>query len=309
MIRSKVKKKYLLRFFSVISSFFIWLYVVSSAEVELTKNIPIEIETPKGYAIANLVEREAVFRFKGPGLFVREFIEQEKVIKIKKDAYYKKGKSTFSLRLDRFPIKLPLGVELLSLEPRVLGLSIERKISKKLKVKPIFTQNLEDKYTISNVQIRPEYVKVSGPSSLIKSLDSIETKTIDGQNLISNKSIVTDLAFIDQRVNIDTSEVNISYVLESKLLNFTYNRIAIIFQSAQIIKNSSFREVSITLKGDRTLFDGLDQDGIKVFAEVDSRELKAKENKKTKRVELRVELPDGLELVELKPSEIEVELE
>ena len=45
MIRSKVKKKYLLRFFSVISSFFIWLYVVSSAEVELTKNIPIEIET------------------------------------------------------------------------------------------------------------------------------------------------------------------------------------------------------------------------------------------------------------------------
>ncbi len=86
-------------------------------------------------------------------------------------------------------------------------------------------------------------------------------------------------------------------------------QIPIIFQSAQIIKNSSFREVSITLKGDRTLFDGLDQGTIKVFAEIAARDLNEEANKKTKRVDLRVELPDGLELVELQPSEIEVELE
>ncbi len=46
-----------------------------------------------------------------------------------------------------------------------------------------------------------------------------------------------------------------------------------------------------------------------MFAEIAARDLNEEANKKTKRVDLRVELPDGLELVELQPSEIEVELE
>ena len=75
MRKNTVKQRWVLRGFSLIASIFIWLYVVSSAEIELSKIVKIDLELPENYSIVNFPDKEVHFRFKGPGLFVRKFLE------------------------------------------------------------------------------------------------------------------------------------------------------------------------------------------------------------------------------------------
>jgi hypothetical protein len=142
------RRKALLKLFSFFAGVFIWMYVVSSAEVEINFVSTAHIEVPKGLAIKNELNREIIYRYRGPGLFVRKFLEKQIDINIKSKMYYKRKRYKYNINLDQFKVKLPLGVELLSVEPRSLQFELEKSLEKFVSVKPVFSQKIMDDFNI-----------------------------------------------------------------------------------------------------------------------------------------------------------------
>ncbi len=299
----KFKKRHLLKLFSLIASFLIWIYVVSSAEVEISKHVEILVDVPKNMAISNLIEKEVVYRFKGPGLFVRKFLENPMKIKINSESYYRKGKRNYILSIDRLPLKLPLGVELISFEPKYLNLSLEPKVKKMLKVTPQFSQHLKSSYDIREIKLDPEFVEVEGPKGLLAGIKNVETKMISQIDFHNGGLSEIELNSIDSRVNLTRSKILINYTYNSKKIDFTYKSVPIIFHSAQLVTKSSHRYAMVKVQ----IKNGEEQkpqvDDINVMAKPDDTK------SGTQKVSLVVNVPTGVDFVSVEPKSIELELE
>jgi YbbR domain-containing protein len=303
MIKKYFSRKFFLKIFSLMASLFIWMYVVSSAEIEITKLVPVKIELPDGMSIKNEMTKEVTFRFRGPGLFVRKYLEKDLTIDVKKNRFYKKGITKYNIRLEQFKFKLPIGVELMSMEPRILQLNLERTREKLVKVKPVFSQKILDQYNIKEIKVFPDKIKISGPRSLVKGINIVETKTIEDLKSNDTSSFFVTIPRTDSRILLHEKAVEISYTLQSKNIEFTFTQVPIIFQSVKLIKNVNPKLITVKVFGDESKIKKLNKDSIQVIGYV------PKDAANQVEIELTTELPDGIKALELSPKKVTVDLE
>lgn len=296
-------KKNALKIFSFAAGFFIWLYVVSSAEIELSKTIDIHVELPNGYSIKNEIPSEVIYRVKGPGFFVRKFFDDKNYIKIERGHYFKEEKQKFIISLEKLKNKLPLGLEIVDVSPRNFLLEIEKSFEKTVDVKPIISAEILNKYKLKDVFVTPSTVSIKGPKSLLKNIHMVQTKEIDKLEEGSNKEIQMALASPDRRVTLERDHVVVSVELMNKMKKITLSHIPIIFQSMEFIKNASQKEVELILEGNEELMNGLDQDLIQIVAIV------PKGMKGSQSIKLITELPQGIKVIKLNPEIIQVNVE
>lgn len=297
------KQKIMLRLFSLLIGFFIWVYVVSSAQVEMNLKVALTIGLPEGLAIKNEINRELVYHLKGPRLLVRKFLEKERKIHISKKAYFKKRKYKYLINLDQFKLKLPPGLELTSLGARELVIELEALSEKFIVIKPSFSENILDNYKIEQLKIFPKKMKVMGPRSIVKSIKFLETQLIDELKLNKDNNFFVDVLSPDSRVRTHGKSINISYTLKSKKVDFVYSEIPIIFQSSSLIKSAFPKVVRVKVNGEESLINDLDKGTIQVIAYVP----KGKHGKVE--IELITELPQGIKLLEIIPKKVNLDLE
>ena len=298
-----VRRKLLLKIFCLFFGVFIWMYVVSSAIIENEKSAQIKIQLPKGLAIKNEMVNEVTFRFKGPALFLREFINKDLQIEIKSKRYYKKGRYRYTLNMDNFKFKLPIGVEITSIEPRYLNLELEKEIEKWLEVKAVFADDILSDYNIKELITFPRKVLVRGPKSLLRGIKHLDTKLIEKLDTEKGHHFLVEIDQPDLRLSMDDTNVNISYTLQSKNIEFTYTEVPIIFQSVSLIKSALPKVVKVKVFGEEAKIKTLSKDSIQIIAFVPKGSVGQVE------VELITELPPGLELVEITPKKVNIGLE
>ena len=80
--------------------------------------------------------------------------------------------------------EIPENIDL-NLSPKDINLVAERKIFKKVKVKANIADNVKSGYVLGRIQIFPESINISGPESLVRNIDIIQTDRIP----ITNKTI------------------------------------------------------------------------------------------------------------------------
>jgi len=303
MRRSSDKRKVFLRVFSVVFSLFIWLYVISSAQVEVEKLVPLSIELPEGAATATVLKKELAFMVKGPRVFVRTLLDQEKKIEIKLKDYYKSGQNSYSLSLSRYQLTLPLGVKLVGFEPKKLDFKLEKKITRTVPVTLNYDPEVTKMYEIQNTVLDPSSVTISGANSIVRKIKNINTSLVDSKLFSDGKAINVELVSPHENLILAQKNTTVHYTMASKLTEFTFTSIPIIFHSTKLIKSSLPKRVSITLKGEKDFIKKLDKDLIKVVAQIPS----SASGKVS--VTLETELPDELELMNLEPESVTVNLE
>ena len=73
--------------------------------------------------------------------------------------------------------------------------SLARGLTKKgVVVKPVFSGNLPAGYLVGNVRIDPSKIEIAGEASILKNIDSINTKSIDLSKITKNTKGVYELA-------------------------------------------------------------------------------------------------------------------
>lgn len=92
------------------------------------------------------------------------------------------GDRMVQLTPENVNVELPTGVRLEEIQPSKIAVKLERVEEREIAVKPEIEGSLADGFEIYNQTVSPANVRVRGPESFLKSLDSVSTERINLEN-------------------------------------------------------------------------------------------------------------------------------
>jgi hypothetical protein len=195
------------------------------------------------------------------------------------------GDKILELKPETVNIELPNGIRLDEIQPNKIAIVLEKVIEREIDVKPIFEGNLADGFEIYQKTVTPSKVRLRGPESVIKSLDSISTEKIDisdKKESFTAKQINLNIA--NTKLTVIDTIFDVSFLIGEKRSEKTF--------SVEI----ETKKVSFVLLGSRSDLESIKTEDLKITLEKNS-DGKLKPN---------ITLPDSIaESVEIKSSKID----
>lgn len=194
---------------SVIIAVVLWGIVLGSRNVEVTKEVPLEIVTPADIVPANEVPEKIAFRLSGPKAFLRSILDRrEEPIRVNLSGA-KPALVTYRFFSDN--IRVPIGVKVLSINPTAILIKLEYLKRKDVPVRVEFKGNPPDGYRIVKAEVKPEIVRIKGAESRVDGITELGTAPIDISNLKKNieKEVPFDLARYNVQLDSDLPKVSI----------------------------------------------------------------------------------------------------
>jgi hypothetical protein len=162
---------------SVLVAMVIWLIVIGSRKVELTKEVPLQILKAADVVIANEIPDRVTFRLSGPKAFLRGLVDRPDVpIKINLSAA-RPGLVTYRLGPDN--LRLPLGVEMISVHPTSVLIKLENAVEREVPIHLSLTGAPREGRQVYRAKVDPETIRVRGPETVLEALQSLATAPID----------------------------------------------------------------------------------------------------------------------------------
>lgn len=300
MPKRKIKKG-TLKVISVIFSFILWLYVLNSANITVEKDVPLTIITPNKMEVANNFPREITYTLRGPRAFLRELIDREDEFIIDLNKFRKSSNNTYFITFSPTKLKLPFGVEVVKISPAKQKIVIEKTITKKVPLQVATRGKLNEQLRLVNSKIKPEKIKVTGPRSVLRNLDYIETQPVDLADLNKDGEMALKVESQDERIYIsEDSTVQWSYQIRAKKANRKISNVKIRFLSSKGYRRSSHRSASITVLADASEDLSSLVQKVQIVADI------PEDAKGKVTVPLSAKLPNEMTLLEIVPSSIEV---
>ena len=165
-----------LKIFSVVIAVFLWIYVVLG-QIE-TKNLSVPltfINAPKDYVAVSSVQSVSV-QVEGAAKILSGMNYKSSTHK-KSVGSYSVGDSTIQILPDDFDI--PLGVEIIKIEPEEVTVTIDQIASKNVRVVPAFIGDVAKGYKVESVETKPDRVELKGARSKLKNISFISTSPVN----------------------------------------------------------------------------------------------------------------------------------
>jgi YbbR domain-containing protein len=166
-----------LKLVSLLVALILWVVVLGSRDVEVSKEVPIEVITSPDLVIANEVPEKITFRLSGPKAFLRAVLDRrEDPIQVNLVGA-RAGLLTHRFFSDN--IRVPIGVKVLSLSPSSLAVKLEAVKTKTIPIRLTTRGELNEGLKIRSMAVLPESVRVTGPESRIEPLQEAPTAPLD----------------------------------------------------------------------------------------------------------------------------------
>jgi len=200
----------------------------------------------------------------------------------------------------------------LSVDPLNLTLHLEKKTVKTVAVRPDFEGEPGRNFVLSGFQVVPAAVTIEGPRSVVEHLDSLVTEPVELRGKTDSFSL---RARIEAGSMIEFpygNTVEIQGIMTSSLASLVLESVAptVVNLRPGLKLESPLPPVSIRLRGTQAALAALPKDAkgsptVPVIADLSGFALSGE----IPSVELRAEIPDGIELVDLSPAVVPVFLE
>ena len=118
----------------------------------------------------------------------------------------KAGRSFFSLSEEN--IKLPRTLELISINPEIISLTIEKQMRKTVSVKPAIVGLPVEGHAIVEMKVVPDTVIIEGPRSVISKLYTLKTEPIDITGINSDLRYKAGLSMPISNLKSNTQKVD-----------------------------------------------------------------------------------------------------
>jgi YbbR domain-containing protein len=188
-----------LKISAVLISLFLWFFVTSRGQSEITLDVPLEFKNiPADIGIVNT-------SVKTVSVTVRGHERPMKSLKASDLRVYvdlgkaKKGEDVFYINKD--DIKLPYALSVTNITPPTVKIRMDETASKKVPVRPVIIGEPMDGFFVSSLKVDPKSVVVNGLKSDLKKLDFVKTESLD---ITDSNSPMTRV------VNIDTNGAKIT---------------------------------------------------------------------------------------------------
>lgn len=303
MIETKKRRKHALKGFSIFFAFFLWLYVLSSAQTKGEKMVKLSYKPPKGYALKNQPVRELTYAIRGPRVFVRALTQKSDTLVVDLGENFDKNKTRYEINVADLGMSFPFGVELTRVEPSRLVVQLEKALIKEVPVKLVTLGQVPGDHKMVQSGIEPQKIMIEGPASITRKIKDIETAPVELNGLTGSHSLNVGLIHGDERVALSQSFVEFKYVVQPTRANMILKNIPVKFLSSKLVKGANRRSVNLMVLADNEEKLEYGKKDIEVIADVPPG-AKGKVG-----VELKANLPPGLHLLEIQPSQITIELE
>ena len=300
---AKKKRKHILKGFSVFFAFFLWLYVLSSAQTKGEKIVKLVYKAPLGYSVKNQPVGEITYAISGPRVFVRSIMSDDEKLTVDLQKIFKKNKTRYEINVAELGMTFPFGVELTRVQPSRLIVKLEKSLIKEIPVKKMLIGEVPSDHKMVGSSIEPKKILVEGPISLVRKIKFVETGPIELNGLTGDSSLKVPLLRPDERIMLEDEFVEFKYTIHPTRANMILKKIPVKFLSSKLIKHVDRRNVNLMVLADNKEKFKYGTEDINVIAEVPD---KAKGRVE---VALKAKLPEGLHLLEIQPNSIFVEVE
>jgi YbbR domain-containing protein len=133
------------------------------------------------------------------------------------------GERTVQIAPENVSVELPTGVRLEEVQPNRIAVKLEAVGEREVTVRAETEGAIADDYEIYNRVISPLKVRVRGPESFIKSLDSISTEKINLENRRENFTVrQVALNVVNPKVTLLDTVVDVGFTIGEKRIEKTF---------------------------------------------------------------------------------------
>ena len=176
----------------------------------------------------------------------------------------KEGDNTIQLSPENVNLDLPNGVKLDEIQPSKIRVQLEKVQEREVEVKAETEGSVAEGFEIYNQSVTPARVRVRGPESFVRSLDSITTEKISvdnqkqdfiarqvGLNVLNPKITVLD-AIVDVAFKIGEKRTERMFVVPVKSETETKNATVVLFGARTILENLRADDLQLELSKSET---------------------------------------------------------
>jgi YbbR domain-containing protein len=175
--RLRPQENLILKIGSLLAALLVWLTVASQEPVPFDLTVPLEIRNlPSTIAMPTDVPAEVRVKLRGRPSVVDQVALHE-VGPVPLDlSRARPGPQILSL--DTQSVRAPFGIEVVSLEPTVVELTLENLLRIQVPIEPTLTGEPAPDYEVTETEVAPPVARVSGAESALAGLERIATAPI-----------------------------------------------------------------------------------------------------------------------------------
>ncbi|MGE4233160.1 MAG: YbbR-like domain-containing protein [Bacteriovoracia bacterium] len=285
---------------SLVVGVILWFVVLGSRNVEIVKDVPIEIVSPATLVVANEVPDKVAFRIAGPKAFLRTILNRrEEPIRVNL-TNAKAGLFTYRFFSDN--IQMPLGVKVVSMNPAAMVVKLEPVKSKEVQVRLVTHGESPLGHKIKRLELVRSTIKVKGPESRMDHLTELFSHPIDlGTLLASGEFEVTLDMEKHPGVSVEGEKPRVQVEVIAETAEFKIRNVPI-----QVLSNRAFSvspgEATLVVSGSAEQIKTLDRSKIHVTVDV------RRKGAGTHEVAPFAQLPAGVKLIKVFPARARVTL-
>ena len=152
------------------------------------------------------------------------------------------------------PVSLPTGVKLDEIQPSRIAVRVETVEEKEVPVKPETYGELPDGYELYSESATPSKVRVRGPSSFVRSLNSVSTERIDLSNRVADFTVrQIPVSIANPKAVVNETVVDVGFRIGERRIERVYS-----------VPVDGGRRVSVVLFGGRSLFENVRSEDLRV---------------------------------------------
>lgn len=207
---------------------------------------------------------------------------------------YQQGTHTVRLMRDTVTMDLPEGVHIDAIDPNLVALRLEPRVTREVPVEVQFDGKLPDGYELRGVTASPSQVRLRGPASHVDKVGKVQTEKISLNDLKSNTNVA------QASVTITDDKVTISEPVVSVFLEIGEQRVEKSFSGVAVRENNGAearpQSAIVNVYGERTLLDRLRAEDMQLILDV------AEDGSITTRLLLPPDMQGRIELRNTKPT-------
>mgnify|MGYP000963280923 CR=1 FL=1 len=154
-----------------------YLYNVSKYETRVLV-LPLEISIADTLAPVNRLPGTIKVTVKGEPNVIYSMPESDIRASINASSYNLPGKYRLPIRIEKRGVALSASFLEFSIEPLDVEIDLDKKVSKRVPVNPVFGTELPENYEVINVQIQPSEAEIVCPETLSASITKLDTESI-----------------------------------------------------------------------------------------------------------------------------------
>jgi YbbR domain-containing protein len=213
-MRNLILNNFFLKVSAVLLSVFLWFFLTSRGQSEMSIEIPIEFRNvPAGLGIASTDARTVNITIRGQERLMKNVKTSD--IRVFVDlSRAKKGEGIYYINKD--DITLPYAMSVMNITPSSVRIRIEEAVSKTVLVKASMTGIPEKGYYVKSIEVEPRRIVIYGLRSEVEKINMLKTEVLDITGLSESISQEVSIDFAGANIKSDTGSVLVTIVISGR---------------------------------------------------------------------------------------------